>query len=80
MYSFLVFLYDFSHVCALHLFVLQVAKKASVLRRRKSRARMGQLGSPTGENGNGDFEDNVFEVDEGGNGGTGRTGRADRNL
>ena len=53
----------------------QVAKKASVLRRRKSRAKMGQLGSPTGDgNGNGDFEDNVFEVDEG-SGGTGRTGR-----
>ena len=46
-----------------------------MLRRRKSRAKMGQLGagSPTGGDGNGDFEDNVFEVDEGG--GTGRTGR-----
>ena len=58
-----------------------MAKKASVLRRRKSRAKMGQLGSPTGgDNGNGDYEDNVFEVDEGGGGGTGRTGRVDRRL
>ena len=38
-----------------------------MLRRRKSRAKM-QFGSPT--NGDGDFEDNVFEVEEGG----GRTG------
>ena len=46
-----------------------------MLRRRKSRAKMGQLaGSPTGDNGNGDFEDNVFEVDEGGTGRTGRKG------
>ena len=44
-----------------------MAKKASVLRRRKSRSGKMQLGlSPTNAAGDGDFDDNVFEVEEGG--------------
>ena len=41
----------------------KVAKKASVLRRRKSRTKMPV--SPT-NGADGDFDDNVFEVEEGG--------------